>query len=209
MSIERLRERLQRRANALGDPVVRRLARSGVTPDTVTCVGLALSAGAAGFLAAGMLRTAGVVWLVGSALDLLDGALARHTGTVHRGGAFLDSSLDRIGEGLLLTAAVYHFSGEAMMLAAASSAYALLASLMVSYTRARAEGLGATCRTGLATRAERVILLGLGLVFEVLAAAVAVLAVLATITTVQRLLHVRAVLAADEHDNAEFGPRGE
>lgn len=209
MSIERLRERLQRRANALAEPVVRRLARSGVTPDTVTCGGLALSAVAAGFLAAGMLRTAGAVWLVGSALDMLDGALARHTGTVNRGGAFLDSSLDRIGEGLLLTAAVYHFSGHGMALAAAVTAWALLASLMVSYTRARAEGLGAACRTGLATRVERVILLGLGLIFEVLAAAVAVLAVLATITTVQRLLHVRAALAVGERGNADSGTGGE
>ncbi|MDZ7840423.1 MAG: CDP-alcohol phosphatidyltransferase family protein [Gammaproteobacteria bacterium] len=205
MRIEELRDRLQRRASALVDPVVRRLARSGITPDSVTCAGLALAAVAAACLAAGMLRTAGVVWFVGSALDMLDGALARHTGTVNRGGAFLDSSLDRIGEGLLLTAAVYHFSGEGMTLAAAVSTWALLASLMVSYTRARAEGLGAACRTGLATRAERVILLGLGLVFELLAAAVAVLAVLATITTVQRLLHVRAALAVDERDNAESG----
>ncbi len=205
MSIERLRDGFQRRANALVDPVVRRLARSGVTPDAVTCAGLVLSAAAAACLAAGMLRTAGAVWLAGSALDMLDGALARHTGTVHRGGAFLDSSLDRIGEGLLLTAAVYHFSVQGMPLAAAVTAWALLASLMVSYTRARAEGLGATCRTGLATRAERVILLGLGLVFEVLAAAVAVLAVLATITTVQRLLHVRAALAVGECSDAESG----
>lgn len=207
MTLERLHERIHDRANVLIEPLTRRLARAGVSPDTITCTGLFVSAVAAAFLAAGMLRTAGLVWLIGSALDMLDGALARVTGAVNRKGAFLDSSLDRVSEGLLLAAAVYHFAGQGMAPAAAASACALLASFMVSYTRARAEGLGVECKGGLATRAERVILLGLGLLLDMLAIAVGALAVLATITTVQRLVRVRAALSAAD-GVAEEPPAG-
>lgn len=207
MTLEQFRGTLHHRANALIDPVTRRLARAGVTPDAITYTGLFLSAAAAACLAGGMLRTAGVVWLIGSALDMLDGALARNTGAVNRKGAFLDSSLDRVAEGLLLTAAVYHFAGQGMALASAASAYALLASFMVSYTRARAEGLGAGCKSGLATRLERVILLGMGLLLGVFEIAIVVLAVLATITTVHRLVRVRAALSEGDSAVAEPPPR--
>lgn len=203
MTIEKIREAFHVRANALVEPFVRRLARAGVTPDGITYAGLALSAAAAACLAAGLLRTAALVWLLGSALDMLDGALARATGAVNRRGAFLDSSLDRVSEGLLLTAAVYHFAAQDMAGMAAVSAYALLASFMVSYARARAEGLGAGCKSGLATRAERVILLGLGLLFDFVAAAIVVLAILTTITTVQRLVQVRVVLSDDDESVVE------
>lgn len=199
MTIEQLRDAIHRRANMLVDPVTRWLAGAGVTPDGITYAGLVLSAAAAACLAAGLLRTAGLVWLVGSALDMLDGALARATGTVNRRGAFLDSSLDRISEGLLLTAAVYYFAERDMTVAAALSGYALLASFMVSYTRARAEALGVDCKSGFATRAERVVLLGAGLLLEVLIAAVAALAVLATVTTMQRVVHVRKSLSDEQH----------
>lgn len=204
MTLERLHERLHHQANVLIEPLTRRLARAGVAPDAITYSGLVVSSAAAACLAAGMLRTAGVVWLIGSALDMLDGALARITDTVDRKGAFLDSSLDRVSEGLLLAAAVYHFAGQGMAPAAAASACALLASFMVSYTRARAEGLGVECKGGLATRAERVVLLGLGLVLDILAIAVGALAILATITAVQRLVHVRAALS--EADDAATEP---
>lgn len=203
MSIEQIRAALHRQANALIDPLILRLARSGFTPDAITVSGLVFSAVAAGFLAAGMARSAGVIWLLASSLDMLDGALARRTGATNRSGAFLDSSLDRVSEGVLLTAAVYHFAVLGAPVAAAVAAWAMLASLMVSYTRARGEGLGTECRGGLATRVERVILLGLGLVFGVLPIAIGVLAVLATVTTVQRIVLVRAALSRNEGADAE------
>lgn len=206
MTMEKLRDQLHHRANELAAPLTRGLARAGVTPDTVTCAGLVLSAAAAVCLAGGAVRTAGIIWLAGCALDMLDGALARHTGTVNRKGAFLDSSLDRIGEGLVLTAAVYYFAQQGMAAAAAAAVYALLASFMVSYIRARAEGLGAQCKSGFATRAERVVLIGAGLVLDLLFPAVVLLAVLATVTTVQRLVQVRSVLS-EEHPAA--GRRGD
>ncbi|HSH41387.1 MAG TPA: CDP-alcohol phosphatidyltransferase family protein [Arenicellales bacterium] len=203
MSIEQIRAALHRQANALIDPLILRFARSGFTPDAITVSGLVFSAVAAGFLAAGMPRSAGVIWLLASSLDMLDGALARRTGATNRSGAFLDSSLDRVSEGVLLTAAVYYFAVLGAPVVAAVAAWAMLASLMVSYTRARGEGLGTECRGGLATRVERVILLGLGLVFGVLPIAIGVLAVLATVTTVQRIVLVRAALSRDEGADAE------
>lgn len=203
MTLEERRDRLHQRANALSAPLIGALARAGVTPDVMTVTGLVLSAAAAACLAGGAVRTAGLVWLVGSALDLLDGALARRQGLAARKGAFLDSSLDRISEGLLLTAAVYYFAHRGMEVSAAASTYALLGSFMVSYTRARAEALGVVCRNGLATRPERVLLLAVGLVFDILGLAIAVLAVLATITTVQRLAHVRSALS----DARDVSPR--
>lgn len=204
VSLEQVRDRLHHYANALSAPLTRMLARAGATPDIVTVAGLVLSAAAALCLAGGALRTAGAVWLLGSALDLLDGALARHKGMAAPKGAFLDSALDRMSEGLLLTAAVYHFAAQGMEPAAAVCAYALLVSFMVSYTRARAEALGVSCKNGVATRTERVVLLGAGLIFNVLFAAAAILAVLATITTIQRVVHVRNALS--EPDGAKTTP---
>jgi CDP-diacylglycerol--glycerol-3-phosphate 3-phosphatidyltransferase len=198
MTLEQRRDRLHQLANTLSSPLTSLLARAGVTPDVVTVAGLVLCAAAAACLAGGAVRTAGVVWLLGSALDLVDGALARRNGMAAGKGAFLDSSLDRVSEGLMLTAAVYQFAHQGMALAAAASAYALLVSFMVSYTRARAESLGVACKGGLATRVERVLLISLGLLFNILAAAVAVLGVLATITTAQRVFHVRSALAGAE-----------
>jgi len=197
--MDNLRKQLEQRAAILLDPLVVRLARTGLTPDMITVSGLIISAVAAAFLAAGHLLTAGIIWLLGSALDMFDGALARRTNTVNSKGAFLDSSLDRVSEGLFFTAAAYHFAAQNAPVAAALATFALLASLMVSYTRARAEGLGTECKTGLATRAERVILLGVGLVLDILHIALAVLAVLAAFTTIQRIMHVRAALDRENH----------
>jgi CDP-diacylglycerol--glycerol-3-phosphate 3-phosphatidyltransferase len=112
-------------------------------------------------------------------------------------GAFLDSTLDRIEEGIVLTAVAAYFSKEGDDLAVAAVVVAVLASLMVSYTRARAEALGVECKVGIADRAVRVVILSAGLLLaslELLAPAVYVLAVLSTITVVQRIWHVRREL---------------
>jgi CDP-diacylglycerol--glycerol-3-phosphate 3-phosphatidyltransferase len=112
-------------------------------------------------------------------------------------GAFLDSTLDRIEEGVVLTAVAAHFSREGDHLAVAAVVVAVLASLMVSYTRARAEALGVECKVGIADRTVRVVILSAGLVFAdlgALAPAVYVLAGLSTITVFQRIWHVRGEL---------------
>src|SRR5215212_7033856 len=114
-------------------------------------------------------------------------------------GAFLDSTLDRIEEGLVLTAVAYVFAKEGRDVAAAAVVVAVLASLMVSYTRARAEALGVECKVGIATRAVRVVILSAGLLLadlDLLAPAVYVLAGLGSLTVLQRIIHVRRALSA-------------
>jgi CDP-diacylglycerol--glycerol-3-phosphate 3-phosphatidyltransferase len=122
-------------------------------------------------------------------------------------GAFLDSTLDRIEEGIVLTAVAAVFAKQGNDTAAAAVVLAVLASLMVSYTRARAEALGVECKVGIASRAVRVVILAIGILFadlDLLAPAVYVLAGLGTITVLQRILHVRKELKAAESTAADL-----
>src|SRR5207237_8478381 len=146
---------------------------------------------------------AGVAFIVGSIMDTLDGRYSRMCGKGTPFGAFLDSTLDRIEEGIVLTAVAGYFGLAGDRLAAAAVVVAVLASLMVSYTRARAEALGVECKVGIATRPVRVVILSIGLVFAkgaslgnfgLLKPAVYVLAALSVVTLEQRVLHVRAAL---------------
>ena len=147
---------------------------------------------------------AGIAFILGSVMDTLDGRYSRMSGKGTQFGAFLDSSLDRIEEAIVLTAVAGYFASRRMEVATAATAIAIGASLLVSYTRARAEALGVECKVGIATRAVRVVILSVGLVFakgaslgnfELLEPAVYVLAGLSVITTLQRIFHVRAAMA--------------
>ena len=132
--------------------------------------------------------------------------MARLAGKSTRFGAFLDSTLDRVGEGLALFAACYLFAGEGQPTNAALCAFAILASVMVSYTRARAEALNADAAVGFGSRATRVVILSAGLILagifgyddpvNALSVSVWVLAFISTITAIQRILHVRRALLA-------------
>jgi CDP-diacylglycerol--glycerol-3-phosphate 3-phosphatidyltransferase len=146
----------------------------------------------------------GLVFIIGSVCDTLDGRYSRMSGKGSPFGAFLDSTLDRVEEGIVLAAVAAYFAEQGNQLAVAGCVLAVLSSLMVSYTRARAEALGVECKVGLATRAVRVTILSAGLVlakgaglanFELLEPAVYVLAVLSTFTVLQRIFHVRKSLA--------------
>ncbi len=196
MPVERFRNRIHESIDRRLDPVTRVLARLGVRPSQVTVAGTLICLAGAGFVLADRLVLGGAVWLVGSALDLVDGALARHQDKVSAGGAFLDSTLDRISEGALFAAIAYHFAQAGDALAAALTAVALLGALLVSYTRARAEALGANCKVGIVTRAERVLLLGLGLCFGLIEPAIYLLAGLSAISVAQRIHHPLRELAA-------------
>jgi CDP-diacylglycerol--glycerol-3-phosphate 3-phosphatidyltransferase len=135
--------------------------------------------------------------VIGSICDTLDGRYARTSGKGTPFGAFLDSTLDRIEEGVVLTAVAYQFARESDELAAAAVVLAVLASLMVSYTRARAEALGVECKVGIADRAVRVVILSAGLLLaglDLLEPAVYVLEELSVITVIQRIWHVRVEL---------------
>ena len=146
---------------------------------------------------------AGVTFIIGSIMDTLDGRYSRMSGKGTPFGAFLDSTLDRVEEGIVLTAVAAYFAAHNQDVAVAAVVIAVLGSLLVSYTRARAEALGVECKVGLATRAVRVVILSIGLVFargaglgdfSLLKPAIYALAVLTSVTVLQRILHVRGEL---------------
>ena len=181
------------------EAVVRPLARLGVQPNTVTTVGLALSFVAAAAVWQGLWPWAAVLVLVASAFDMLDGALARVSDRRTTFGAFFDSTLDRLAEAAICLGLIGYFLGLQDDLTVLGAALMLVGSQMVSYTRARAEGLGLECSVGWFQRPERVIALGLALLFPanlliVLKIVIWLLAILTLLTTVQRVLHVRSQL---------------
>jgi CDP-diacylglycerol--glycerol-3-phosphate 3-phosphatidyltransferase len=149
---------------------------------------------------------AGIAFVLGSVMDTLDGRYSRMSGKGTPFGAFLDSTLDRVEEGIVLAAVAAYFASRGDELAVAAVVIAVLFSLMVSYTRARAEALGVECKVGLATRAVRVVIISAGLLFakgaglgdfELLEPAVYLLAVLTVVTTFQRIAHVRRALVSN------------
>jgi CDP-diacylglycerol--glycerol-3-phosphate 3-phosphatidyltransferase len=184
-----------------------RLIESRLTPNAISLTGFALNVVAAVLVWQRYFFLAGVAFIVGSICDTLDGRYSRMSGKGTPFGAFLDSTLDRLEEGVVLIAVGAYFAERGDNLAVAAVVAAVLFSLMVSYTRARAEALGVECKVGIATRAIRVVILSVGLVFakgaglgdfELLEASVYVLAGLTLVTMLQRIWHVRAQLRALE-----------
>lgn len=164
------------------------VARSGITPNAVTIITLFLNCGVAAIIATGNLLVGGILVLVIGALDSLDGALARTTGRATTFGAFLDSTLDRYSEAILFLGVIYQFREDTNTVLLAY--VALVGSLLVSYARARAEGLGLDCEVGLLARPERVVVLGLGLATGLTFYALIILAFFTHVTAVQRIWHV-------------------
>ncbi|MCU0520225.1 MAG: CDP-alcohol phosphatidyltransferase family protein [Anaerolineae bacterium] len=181
---------LRARAAVIIHPLARWLGERRLHPNTITILGFVLTAGASVIIGSGRLRLGAVAMLVASATDALDGTLARLTSQQSRFGAFLDSTLDRLSEGAVLIGLLTWFVGQRLAGAAILTAVALLGSVMVSYTRARAEGLGYTCKVGILTRPMRVILLGVGMLSPWLVPTLVILAVLTWATSVQRIVHV-------------------
>ncbi|MGI9020914.1 MAG: CDP-alcohol phosphatidyltransferase family protein [Solirubrobacterales bacterium] len=186
-----------------------RLIESRLTPNAISMTGLLLNLAAAALVVAEHFFLGGIAFIVGSVLDTLDGRYSRMSGKGTLFGAFLDSTLDRIEEGVVLAAVAYVFAENGDSIAAAACVVTVLGSLMVSYTRARAEALGMECKVGLATRPVRVVILSVGLVFgarelidgvELLEPAVYTLAALTAFTVAQRVWHVRGELKALETD---------
>ena len=197
----------RRPGEELSTTVRNRLIESRLTPNAISMVGLLLNLAAAALILEQYFFLGGVAFIVGSIMDTLDGRYARVSGKGTLFGAFLDSTLDRIEEGIVLTAVAAYFAERGEELQAAMCVVVVLGSLMVSYTRARAEALGVECKVGIATRPVRVVLLSIGLVFakgagvfdiELLAPAIYAMAVLTSFTVVQRVWHVRKQLLASE-----------
>ncbi len=194
--MEELRNRLHQQIAHLTRSLTEWLTQQDLSPNQVTVCGLVLCLLAAALIALDFLVFAGFVWLIGGVLDLLDGALAREQNRVSRSGAFLDSTLDRISDGVVLAAIVYHFASHGDAVTALLAALALLGSVLVSYTRARAEALGAGCEVGAMTRPERVVVLTLGLWLGLLQVAVYVLVAMTAVTVGQRMQHTLRQLSA-------------
>ena len=175
------------------DPIVSPLAAIGVTPNMISVAGFTGNVLAACLAAGGHFLWAGVVMLISSALDLFDGALARKTVTVTKFGAVFDSVLDRLSEAAVLAGLLFHYTEKGDSTLEIVLIYAaVVGSIMVSYVRARAEGIGLELREGLFTRAERVLVLGIALIIGSVAVpwALALLAVLSNATAVQRVFAV-------------------
>lgn len=191
---ETLRERLEGPLRERLQPLVDQLVTRHITPGQVSWAGAGLSVLAALLIAAGWLRLGALLLLLGGLADLLDGMLARQTDQATPFGAFLDSTLDRLSEGAVLAGIAYQFASQGRPLLVAVAVAALLGSLLVSYTRARAEALGVDCTVGLMSRPERLVVLLLGLLLNLLAPAVLLLTLLSLYTVGERLLHVRDAL---------------
>jgi CDP-diacylglycerol---glycerol-3-phosphate 3-phosphatidyltransferase len=185
---------------------VRVLRESRVTPNQLTALGFSLNLVAAVLVYQEDYVAAAAVFLVGSIIDILDGALARSRGQATQFGAFIDSTTDRISEGAILCAATLVFAREGETWPVAAVFVALVASFLVSYTRARAEALGLEGKAGLMGRAERVVLLAATLVaapWGALPYGIALLAILASGTVIQRILSVHRQLAEREQQSKE------
>ena len=165
----------------------------GFTPNGLTIIGFVAMCGVAVVLASGNLVLGGILICVAAIFDALDGSLARLTNRASKFGALLDSTTDRFAEGLLFLGLLFSYSQRGVTFAAYLIYLALLGSLMVSYARARAEGIGVECNEGLFTRFERMTLLVLGLILTFvfgdvsIFAVLAIIAIFANITAVQRI----------------------
>jgi CDP-diacylglycerol--glycerol-3-phosphate 3-phosphatidyltransferase len=173
------------------DPIARLLAHSGIHPNVLTFSGLAGNAIGAVLLARGDFVWGGILILLMGPIDALDGATARARGKPSPWGAFVDSTTDRWSESVIMLGLLIHYANRAATQEVVLVLFAIVGSLMVSYTRARAESLGFSASVGVLTRLERYLVLAPALVFRHPEIALWIIAPLANITAVQRTLHVR------------------
>ena len=172
-------------------PLVRLLSALRVRPDTLTVLGWALSLGSAVLFGLGYAQLAGVVMLLGGLFDALDGAVARESNRMSAFGAFLDSTLDRLSEAAIFVGIIFFYAAAARPYEALLAGAAMTFSLLTSYARARAEGLGIECQVGVLERAGRVVILSVLSIVGLLTVGLFLVASGALITTAQRILHVR------------------
>jgi CDP-diacylglycerol---glycerol-3-phosphate 3-phosphatidyltransferase len=172
-------------------PIVGVLSKSGITPNALTFINLILSVAAGYVIAQGYFLLGGALILASGLFDLLDGALARVTQQATRFGAVLDSVVDRISEAAVLCGLlIWYMPREGTILEVILIVVILIGSFLISYIRARAEGLGWQCQVGLFTRAERVIVLALGLLIDQVLITLCILVVFVSITVAQRMAHL-------------------
>ena len=169
--------------------LVRLLTLSGVHPNALTLIGLVVNGVAAWILARGEFLYAGVVILCAAVFDLTDGAVARNANKVTRFGAFLDSVMDRYSDLILLTGLLVHYARIDRFSYIVLTAVVMIGSVLVSYSRARAENLIPSCKVGFLERPERIVLLIIGALFDRMAPVLWVMAVLSNLTVITRIVH--------------------
>jgi len=199
---------------ALLVPIVNALIRAGVAPNTITTISTAVVLGSGVAYGVGRIQLGGILLLLSGVGDMLDGRVAREGAKVTPFGAFYDSTLDRVGDAALFGGiALYFVRGgvrpDLVIWALTAALVALSATLIVSYARARAEGLSLECKVGIAQRAERILGLGIPSLFIgagpdglVLLGIVALLAVLSVITVGQRIVYVRRITRVTPEEDA-------
>jgi CDP-diacylglycerol--glycerol-3-phosphate 3-phosphatidyltransferase len=196
--MERIREFLGTWVRRGFSPILAALQRLGITPNQISIVGFLVNVGAAVLVLFDHYIWAASVFIVAGLLDLVDGSLARRTGKTTPFGGFLDSTLDRMSEGVIFAAIAYRLALDHRSVDVALVVLALLGSVTVSYTRARAESLGVECKVGLASRFERIVLICVGLYLDVLPYVIYVMLALTMLTVIQRVVHTYRQLASKE-----------
>ena len=189
--------------NYVENPVVRLLRLLGLNPNLVTILGLLISGVGAYFISAGQWWIGGLVVLFAGIFDLFDGALARATNSVSRFGALLDSTVDRVSEAVVLLGLLAYYLSRDNDIGSILVYAAIIGSIMVSYLRARSEGLGIDCKVGVMTRPERVALVGIGLCVghwepRAMLLILGVIAVLTAFTAIHRLVHTWRMLKSED-----------
>ncbi len=185
--------RLRSILSPIVDGIARVLVKLGFSPSGLTVIGVLIACVAAGLIAQGMLAVGGVVVLVAGVFDMFDGAVARMTDRATKFGAFFDSVMDRVSEAIVLLGLLWFYLDDGEQLGAVLVYVAVVGSTMVSYARARAEGLGIECKGGLMQRPERVASLGVGIIVgqwwePAVLIVLGVIAALTVVTTVQRVV---------------------
>ena len=185
-------QKLQCGFTGLTKPLIKILAKWDINPNTVTVAGVITTAGAAVILYLGHIRLGGLMILLGGLCDMVDGTLARYTNKVTPFGAFFDSTIDRYAESIMFFGIAGYFFLNNNYWSLVAVFLALCGSLMVSYTRARAEALGLEADIGLMQRPERILIIGLGALIHPVALKFAIwlVAVFANYTAAQRIMHV-------------------
>ncbi|MGB2884724.1 MAG: CDP-alcohol phosphatidyltransferase family protein [Dehalococcoidia bacterium] len=185
--LNKARRSLAQRVNKIPTELV---AKTRISPNIVTALGLLVALVTAWVLSTGHFFLGGFLVLVSGAFDMLDGAVARISGRSTRFGAIFDSTFDRLSEAALFLGLLAYYANQGSFQEVVLVGAALVGSMMTSYVRARAEGLGLKCEVGLFTRPERVILLAIGLIFNQMLVILWIIAVLSNLVAWQRLFYV-------------------
>src|SRR5579883_2324237 len=215
-----LSRRIQQQVRLLVAFIIRPLANLGVTPNMLTLVGLLLSGLTALVIAQGYLVAGGLLVLFAGIFDMFDGAVARVRQAATTFGAFFDSTLDRYSESIILFGLLWYVLqrpdlleqlwpfGHEQLWMIVLVFVAVVGSLMVSYTKARAEGLGLECKTGLLARPERVVILAIGLLTGMTIWALLLLAVFSNVTSIERIVYVWRVTKQSAQRAQDFSTDG-